>query len=320
MATKRKLHQKKETNLTTFEESLGNFLLRCNAKNLSKETISWYELTLRLLKEFLEDNNLPTTPSMITADHVREYIAELLDEERSPVTINGKLRAFNVFFKHLKENCYLNHNIIEEIDKLQEHRTIIKTFSPSQLKLILEQPDKKTFTGLRDYTILLTFIDTGIRLGGLLGLKVKDVNLEFNYFTVVEKGNKERVVPIGERLSLAIKDYLEAANLKADNYLFCSVYDNKLDKRSLQERITNYGKQAGIKGIRVSPHTFRHTFAKYYLMNGGNIFDLQKILGHTSLEMVKKYLNLLDEDIREQHKKYSPLDSLLPNKRHKTLT
>lgn len=95
------------------------------------------------------------------------------------------------------------------------------------------------------------------------------------------------------------------------NALFINVDNGALNKRTVQENIQNYGKMAQIIGVRVSPHTFRHTMAKFYIMNGGDIFTLQQILGHSTLDMVRYYVELFGTDIKEQHKKYSSVVNMV---------
>ncbi|MCT4572242.1 tyrosine-type recombinase/integrase, partial [Bacillus thuringiensis] len=95
-----------------------------------------------------------------------------------------------------------------------------------------------------------------------------------------------------------------------EDALFVTVDNSRLSKRALQNRLQKYGEMSGIKDVRCSPHTFRHTFAKLSVQQGANIFELQAILGHTSMEIVKTYVNLFGNDVREAHKKFSPLKVL----------
>ncbi|WP_257140727.1 tyrosine-type recombinase/integrase [Bacillus wiedmannii] len=92
--------------------------------------------------------------------------------------------------------------------------------------------------------------------------------------------------------------------------IFATVYGNTIDPVRFRQRLKMYGDKLKIKGVRVSPHTFRHTFAKYYLLNNGDVMTLQKILGHSSFEMVRKYINMTSKDIVAQHNKHSPINNL----------
>src|SRR5690606_24923411 len=106
------------------------------------------------------------------------------------------------------------------------------------------------------------------------------------------------------RKYLAVRGELDTPNL------FVTIDNTPLTKRQLQERIAKYGRMAGIKNVRCSPHTFRHTFAKMAVQNGADVFALQAVLGHASLEMVRNYVNLFSSDVFESHKKFSPLEKL----------
>ncbi len=131
---------------------------------------------------------------------------------------------------------------------------------------------------------------------------------------VYGKGAKERVVPIGARVQRAIWKYLQRYRPQPSNplchNLFLTQIGEQITVNRLEAIIKNRGKRARIEGVRCSPHTFRHTFAISYLRNGGNVFSLQRILGHESLDMVRNYLNIATSDLQAAHQRYSPVDIL----------
>lgn len=159
---------------------------------------------------------------------------------------------------------------------------------------------------------MLMLLDTGIRVSELAGLELGKVDLSAGFITVCGKGNKERQVPLGITMRTVLAKWLMMRNqiTHADPYLFVARDGRQLKVRTIQDEITYYGEKAGIVGVRVSPHTFRHTFAKMWIMNGGDAFSLQKILGHTAMDMVRKYVNLATNDVAEQHRKFSPADRI----------
>lgn len=132
---------------------------------------------------------------------------------------------------------------------------------------------------------------------------------------------KERELPIGKATALAATRYRRSvADLEPDDPFFISQYGKKLDRRSIYYLVKQYGLKVGIKGVRCSPHTLRHTGAKQFILNGGDVFTLQKMLGHSTMYMVRRYVQLSNLDVRQQHARFSPADSLLrkpsPNSSH----
>ena len=191
---------------------------------------------------------------------------------------------------------------------------VIPTFSESQIQALLGVIHTPTPVGFRDWTMVLTLLDTGLRASELVGLTVKNVNLDDGIVKVYGKGAKERIVPIGARVQKAIWKYLQRyrpqpANPRCAN-LFLTRSGEPITVNRLETIIENYGGKARIKGIRCSPHTFRHTFAISYLRNGGDVFSLQRILGHSSLDVVRAYVNLAEADVKACHRRYSPADNM----------
>jgi integrase/recombinase XerD len=192
---------------------------------------------------------------------------------------------------------------------------VINTFSPEQVVRLFNTPDRGNARGFRQYLILLILLDTGIRLSELTELPIEKIDMERSCFRITGKGNKERVVPFGGQVRKAILKYMtkyrpEPVAPRVTNLLL-SEEGYPMKKRGLQAIISRIGKKAGITDVRCSAHTFRHAFARQFLLNGGNIFTLQALLGHRSLEVVKIYVNFMEGDIAEQHRKYSPVDNFI---------
>ena len=130
---------------------------------------------------------------------------------------------------------------------------------------------------------------------------------------MIGKGKKERLVPFGKTSCEILKKYLEIKKkiFGESEYIFLTRNGNRLSRRQASKNIERIGKKAGIKGIRISPHTFRHTFAKNYLLNGGDVFTLKEILGHSNLETVQIYVNMNERELINQYNKYNPGDRIL---------
>jgi integrase/recombinase XerD len=194
---------------------------------------------------------------------------------------------------------------------LRDRKRVIPTFSKEQLNKLFRQPDLTTFTGVRDYTIMLLMLETGIRVNELAGLSLSDIRWEDNLVCIRNaKSYRERLVPIQSEMKKQFKKYIAIRGYVESEALFVTIDGSRLTRRGIQQRIIKYGGMAKIEGVRCSCHTFRHTFAKISVQQGANIFELQAILGHTSMEIVKTYVNLFGTDVRESHKKFSPLKVL----------
>ena len=143
---------------------------------------------------------------------------------------------------------------------------------------------------------------------------MNNVNLEDGMVKVLGKGSKERMVPIGAKVHRTLWKYLQRYRSQPANplcpTLFLTAAGNPITTDRLRTIIEKYARKAGIEGVRCSPHTFRHTFAISYLRNGGDVFSLQRILGHSSLEIVRIYVNYAEADIKACHRRFSPADNL----------
>ena len=149
----------------------------------------------------------------------------------------------------------------------------------------------------------------------LTNLEIKDIDFGQSCMLISGKGRRERTVPFGIQVRRTLwryaRDYQPQPASPKKKHFFLSEGGFPLRPRSVQSLIMRTGRKANITGVRCSPHTLRHTFAKMYLLEGGDIFSLQKILGHSSLEMVKAYLNLASSDVAQQHRRFSPIDNMI---------
>jgi len=296
----------------TYADLVSNFLLHCKNRNLSRRTIEFYEYSLQQMHKNFQDQNQSLNPFTVTFLELQQYfIGYMVNKPLAPQTMNGRIKSCKTFFAFLFKNQFLPHNAAKSLALVKVAKDVIHTFTNDQLLQLIRLPDQKTFTGLRDYTIMIVLLETGIRIGELLTLTLQDVNLKEKELRIHPgKGNKARNVPFQKTCAKVLQTYMtERGNAKIDA-LFISLENAPLHIRSIQDRMTDYGKTARITGVRVSPHTFRHTMAKMYIRNGGDPFSLQQILGHSSLEMVHTYVRLFSNEVREQHQKYSPVEHI----------
>ncbi len=155
--------------------------------------------------------------------------------------------------------------------------------------------------------------NTGMRISEALNLQQEDIDFKTNVIELKgtnTKNRKTRYVPISPKTSKLLRELLVEIEEFDTLHIFTTVYGNTIDPARFRQKLKMYGHNAEIKGVRVSPHTFRHTFAKYYLLNNGDVMTLQKILGHSTIEMVRKYVNMTSKNILVQHNRYSPINNL----------
>jgi integrase/recombinase XerD len=233
----------------------------------------------------------------------------------SGATVQGYVRTLKVFFSWAYREEYTPSNVMANIPVPKAPSKVINTFSDEQIKALINLCLTSNREGHRNLTILLLLLDSGVRVSELANIDVDDVNITEGCIKIrVAKGNRERIVPIGSMVQKALWKYIHLCRpeplTQQITKLFLSDKGTALTKTGIQQLLRRYGKRAGITSVRCSPHIFRHTFALNYLLNGGDIFSLQKILGHSSLASVRVYLNLSSGDVKKQHIRFSPVDNL----------
>ncbi|MEQ6390823.1 tyrosine-type recombinase/integrase [Bacillaceae bacterium S4-13-58] len=297
-----------------FQTALQRFIGDCRIRNLKEHTLIYYKRELQLYKRTLEEQGIDPTPHLVNKNIINKNVILYMLEEQEckEVTVNTRLRAVRTFYNFLEKENLIQSNPFHEVKFIKHNRRIIQTFSKEQVRLLLDQPDGSSFTGIRDLTIMMLLLETGVRANECISIDVKDINWTDHNIRIKEpKGSKERIVPIQKRMQKQLRKYLNIrGRLEEVDALFVSIDNQRLSKRQLQNLISKYGRQAGIKDVRCSPHTFRHTMAKLSVQRGADIFTLQAILGHSSLEMVRVYVHLFSSDVYENHKKFSPIERL----------
>jgi len=312
-----------ETSNLALEYLIQGFQLSCQAEGKSPRTVEWYTAFLLRFLKFLQSNGLPTIIDSIHKDHIRAFIRYLQTEARTPhkgmplsgATVQGYVRTLKAFYSWATREEYIETNPVVKIPIPKAPIKLINTFSSEHIAKLLGLCHRANENGYRNLTILLLLLDSGLRVSELVYIDLSDIYLAEGYIKIVQaKGNKERLVPIGSLVQKSLWKYTNYCRPKPLTQkitrLFLSQDGLPLTRSGIQQMLRRLGKQAGIAGVRCSPHTFRHTFSKHYLLNGGDVFSLQKILGHSSLASVRTYLNLFAVDIKSQHRRFSPVDNL----------
>jgi integrase/recombinase XerC/integrase/recombinase XerD len=297
----------------------------CNrAEGKSPKTISWYSGNLRCFRNYLKSRHLPDTIDNIDTKLLREYILYLLQQTKytnhpftpaqtellSASTVHGHVRTLRAFFSWLVTEGLIAYNVTNDLKPPKVPRKVVSTLSDEEIRAILSTFRVTSPSEARNQTIFMLLLDSGLRIGELVNLKIEDIQMNEGLMKVMGKGKKERIVPIGNNAQRALQRYLfryrpEPTHKGLDN-VFLSINGKPLTENSIKLMFTRLAQRAGVN--RLHAHLCRHTFATRFLINGGDVFSLQQILGHSTLEMVRHYVNLASNHIVIQHQKFSPLD------------
>lgn len=273
-----------------FDDALDLFIKDAEIRNLREHSIKYYRNELTTFRDILVEQSVTTYPGEITKDIINENVIRYLRIEKGLKTtsINTRLRAIRAFFNFLYKNRYIPDNPVANLSLVRDRKPVIATFTVKQINDILNQPDLKTFVGVRDYTLMLLLLETEIRANELIGIKFSDINWEESKLLIRNtKGYLQRYVPLSATMKDQLRRYIGIRGNVVDcDALFITIDDTPLTKRQIQSRISHYGKIAGIEGVGCNPHTFRHTFAKMRVKNGAGIFELQQILSKRTTQFV----------------------------------
>lgn len=300
----------------------------CNrAEGKSPKTIDWYSANLNMFHRYIRDRHLPDSINVIETRLLREYVIYLQKKGRfsnrtnnthkkagllSMATIHAHVRTLRAFLNWLTREGLVRANIAKDIKPPKIMKKVISTLSDEEIREIFKTFSPTNPYDLRNETIVMLLLDTGLRIGELIELKMGDVHMNEGYLKVLGKGKKERIVPIGASAQKALHRYLfryrsRYAEAEEDS-VFLSIHGEPLSVNSMKLMFARLAKSSGISHLHA--HLCQHTFATRFLINGGDVFTLQQILGHSSLEMVRNYVNLASSHIAVQHRKFSPLDHI----------
>jgi site-specific recombinase XerD len=277
--------------------------LFCDAKEaegLSPRTVRWYS---DILRRAVARFGAHAVLEAIDAPAWRVWLVELR-ATLAPVSVAGYVRCLHVFGNWLAAEELAEAVAIRRLAKPRVPRKLIEPLNDDELRELLAR------AGTRDQAILLLLLDTGLRVSEAAGIRFRDLRPD-GAIKVMGKGAKERLVPVGTSSRRAIGRYLaQRGRGEPDEPVFLAESGTGLTFHGIQQLLKRLKASAGLER-RCSPHTFRHTFAHNYLVNGGDVFTLQRILGHTSLDMVRRYVALADTDVASRHDMASPADHLL---------
>ncbi len=295
----------KKTNITV-DEAFQNFIRKCKVRNLAETTISTYTVHYKIFEEYINGKSLVNEIKPETWENFILYIRK--NRNCIDLTINSYLRSIRTFFYYMMGMGYVESF---KVNMLKTTKKIKETYSDEELRILLKKPNIKKckFTEYRGWVVSNYLLATGNRISTALNVKIKDLDFENKLITLSKtKNRRAQIIPMSKALENVLSEYLLYRGGEPDDYLFCSVYGKKASVRAYETALTKYNRQRGVETVGL--HRYRHTFAKNWILNGGDVFRLQKILGHSSLDIVKEYVEMFSSDLSRDFEEFNPLDNL----------
>jgi site-specific recombinase XerD len=291
-------------------QCVNSFILGRKAQNLSDGTIRFYMTKMELLTGFLVKLEISQI-SDITPQTIRDYLIYLEEKGHNAGGIHAAYRALKAFLNWW-EGEFEPSNWKNPIKKVRAPKVPLEILEPvksDEAIKLLAVCNIKSLLGLRDCAIILTLMDTGVRASELLALTRKDLDLRSGKIVIRKgKGGKFRIVFISEKTQQVIKRYLEERS-DFSSYLWITKINSQLQYSGLRQIIRRRAKDANIEPP--SLHSFRRFFALQMLRSGVDIFSLQRLMGHSDIQILRRYLQQTEQDIRSAHELGGPVNNLL---------
>ncbi|MDP3791461.1 MAG: tyrosine recombinase XerC [Candidatus Omnitrophota bacterium] len=272
-------------------------------KNASEHTIKNYTIDLDSFADFLADKDIAQT------DHLalRRFLAEMRAKNYAKRTIARKLASLRSLFRFLYREGYIKSNPITSISSPKLDKKLPKFLDVDKITKVILKPDTSTLPGLRDRAILETLYSTGIRVSELVGLDSGDVDFISGVIKVFGKGSKERVVPIGDEALGSIRRYNDKKSKKDKDKdtIFLNNRGGRLTDRSVRRMLDKYIHACSIEE-KISPHSFRHSFATHLLDRGADLRSVQELLGHMNLSTTQIYTHVTMDRLKTVYDKAHP--------------
>ena len=278
-------------------------------KGLSKNTLESYRSDLEQFSNWLKTKDLSF--SKTAKKDILSYLSFLFKSGLGSKTVARKLSSLKSFFRYLVFKSIIQIDPSNDIETPKLLKSIPKSISEKEIEKLLDAPDEKTNIGLRDKTMIETLYSCGLRISELTNLELLNLNLRQGVIRVIGKGQKERLVPMGDQLTSLLENYLVSTRknfLKKKNsdFLFLSSRGQKMTRQSFWHRIKYYCINCGFEPEKISPHVLRHAFATHLLNNGADLRVVQLLLGHSDLNTTQIYTEVARQRLKRLHTEHHP--------------
>lgn len=287
------------------DKAVMEFIRHCRLRNLSPRTIEYYTEDLEYFKTVSAIN----FTDEIDAEVFENFIGHEMDKGNRVTAINTRLRGLRVFIRFCADRDYLE---IFPMSLLKEDENIKEPYTDTELRKLLKYPTSNHWVEWRNWAIVNTLLATGIRANTLINLRIADLDFQHDtIFLSKLKNRRQQTIPMSETLKAALTNYLKMWDWRSEDFLFPTLEGKQMARGSVQCSIRAYNLRRGIS--KTSLHLFRHTFAKNYILAGGGMVQLQALLGHSTLDMTRKYVNLYGQDVRRDFERLNPLNNIMRN-------
>ncbi len=274
-------------------------------KKLSENTKNAYYRDLLFFYNFVKKDDV----TKVTSDDIRKYINHLSDSKEKDRTIARKIVSIRTFFDFLVKNNRIHYNPCEKIETPKLKKSLPKVLNFEEVNKLLDFKPTSPIE-YRNLTMLELMYSTGLRVSELVDLKINDINIDENYVRCYGKGKKERIIPLTDRATDLVKEYISfyrPSLLKGyltDN-VFLSNYGKGITRQGFFKVLKDIAKKQRIKKD-FSPHTLRHSFATHLLENGADLMSIGELLGHENIKTTQIYTHLSNNKKRKDYEEYHP--------------
>ncbi len=277
-------------------------------RGLSPNTLAAYRADLTALDRWLEQNN----SELATAgrSELLAFMAYRVQAGARPRSTARQLSSFRRFYRHLVREGSLREDPTAQIAMPKVGRSLPRSLTEEEVEALLAAPTVSDPLGHRDRTMLEVLYATGLRVSELVNLKLSQVNLNQGVLRIVGKGDRERLIPLGEEAVQWVQQFLQGPRVeilleRQTDYLFPTRRGDRMTRQAFWHIIKRYAKKAGIDK-ELSPHTLRHAFATHLLNHGADLRVVQMLLGHSDLSTTQIYTHVARERLKELHAQHHP--------------
>lgn len=297
----------------TFEEGCDLYLLNCKQRNLREGTINHYRQSYTQFYKYF-DPSMPLDEFNETL--YKQYVVHLRNTLNNDISINSYLRDMITTMHFLMAEGYVAPFKMQAI---KTDRSAIQTYTDEELRRLLQKPNVRRcgFIEYQSWVMTNFLLSIAVRQRSLMHIKVSDIDLENRIINIkVTKNRKPLIIPFNVTLLSILKEFLKYRQHKSqEDWLFCNVFGQQLVKSTCYHMLYEYNKSRGVETTGI--HRYRHTFAKQWILSGGNVVSLSKLLGHSSLNITQNYINLLVSDLSKQVEEINVLDKFSPQEKIK---
>ena len=301
---KTKITMNSSKNLSV-ESAYELFIRKCRVKNLSEATITSYNNKVIPFVEFCNGGDI----SAVTVDTVDAFTDMLKKEHNvNDVSVVSYLRSVRAFLYYCMECNYMTSF---KIHLPKCNKDIKEIYTDEQLEKLLKKPDTNTcsFTEYKTWVFENYLIATGNRLSTALNVQIRDLNFEDGIITLRKtKNRKQQIIPLSASLADVLQEYLVVRGGQPEDYLFCNNYGEQASNRTWQTLVYRYNVKRDVNVTSI--HAFRHSFARLWILNHGDIMRLKTILGHSNIAVTNEYLQMFGQDLQMDFEKFNPLDNM----------